>query len=279
VSAVAIIGGTGLYRLDGLEISERRVVPTPFGDPSAPLVLGRFGAHDVVFLPRHGTRHSLTPSEVNYRANIWALKHVGARLLISVSAVGSLRDDLRPGDFVLPTQYIDMAHGQRHKSFFGAGVVAHVSTASVANPGLAVALATAATRAGARIHAGGTYVGVEGPRLGTRAESFMFRTMGADVVGMTQVPEAFLAKEAQLSAATLAIVTDYDCWREGSEDVTVESVMRQYGQSVETVRATLTDLLSTPFDPPRDMHLAGAIMTPRASWPAERVAAIDTLLL
>ncbi len=280
MSKVAIIGGTGLYNLEGLEVTDEKTVETPFGAPSAPLIFGRAGAHDVIFLPRHGNRHHLIPSEVNYRANIWALKSAGATSLISVSAVGSLREELAPGGLALPTQYIDMAMGTRAKTFFGDGVVAHVSTAKVTNTALSDRLAAAALKAGATLHRDKTYVAVEGPRFGSRAESFWWRSAGADVVGMTQVPEVFLAREAQLAQSTIAVLTDYDCWRESDEDhVTVEAVMAQYAETLVLVRETLFTLLAEPWEPQaRPSDVAPSIMTPRASWPEGKAAMVDVLL-
>jgi 5'-methylthioadenosine phosphorylase len=274
---IGLIGGTGLYRLEGLEIEGRRAVNTPFGAPSDDLVFGRVGAHDVVFLPRHGATHHLLPMEINYRANVWALKHVGARAVVSVTAVGSLREPIAPGQFAVPSQYIDMAIGGRKKTFFGEGVAAHISTAQTAHPQLSERLCRAAQGAGATVHGDVTYVCVEGPRLGTVAESHLWRTAGADVVGMTQVPEAFLAKEAQLAHATLSVVTDYDCWRPQGH-VTLAAVFEQYARSIETVRATLFALLSEPWSLERDLHLEGAIMTPRSAWPAHKLPMMETLL-
>ncbi len=275
---IGIIGGTGLYQLEGLEITDKRIVETPFGLPSDALVFGKTGAHDVVFLPRHGVGHKLLPMEINYRANIWALKHVGVRALVCVTAVGSLREAIEPGHFALPSQYIDMAMGgNRAKSFFGEGVAAHISSATTTNAALADRIRAAGEAVGATMHTDKTYVCVEGPRLGTVAESLMWRTVGADVVGMTQVPEVFLAKEAQLTQATISVSTDYDCWKP-DEHVTVEAVFAQYRKSIDTVRAMLFELLSQPFEIERDMHLQGAIMTPREHWPAGKDRMIETLL-
>lgn len=278
MSKVAIIGGTGLYNLEGLEVTGEKIVETPFGTPSAPLVFGRAGAHDVIFLPRHGDRHHLIPSEVNYRANIWALKAAGATSLISVSAVGSLREELAPGGLALPTQYIDMAMGTRAKSFFGDGVVGHVSTASVTNSALHERIAGAARDCSVDLHTDKTYLCVEGPRFGTRAESFWWRSAGADVVGMTQVPEVFLAREAQLAAATICVVTDYDCWLDDpAHHVTVQQVIARYGEALGKVKQVLFGVLSKPVEVERPSDLRASIMTPEPLWGDKRDM-LDVLL-
>lgn len=211
---IGIIGGTGLYGMDAFEELAAHVVATPFGAPSAPVRIGMLGGKRVAFLARHGEHHEYLPSEINFRANIWALKSLAVRTVIGVSAVGSLRDELRPGDLVLPSQYIDSTRGLRAASFFGRGMVAHVSTAEPTCGATADCIARVARSLDFKLHEGRTYACVEGPRLGTRAESLMLRGIGADVVGMTNVPEVFLAREAQLGYCTIALVTDYDCWME-----------------------------------------------------------------
>lgn len=280
-SRIGIVGGTGLYKMQGLEVTDKKEVNTPFGAPSAPMTVGRLGAHEVVFVPRHGERHQALPSEINFRANIWALKELGARNVISVSATGSLREEIKPGDLVLPDQYFDWTRGRRAASFFGEGVVAHVSTAEPASRELADAIEAAAGRAGVAIHRDKTYACVEGPRLGTRAESFFLRGAGCDLVGMTNVPEAFLACEARLNYCTIAIATDYDCWLDDpSQHVSVEQVIALYGKSIVKVHSLLEALFRGDFDPdsvPLRASAAAAVMTPREALSADQQQMVDFL--
>jgi 5'-methylthioadenosine phosphorylase len=269
-----IIGGTGLYRLEGVEVLERQEHDTPFGRPSAPVTIGRIGTRRVAFLPRHGEQHTLTPSEINFRANIWAMKAAGAREIISVSATGSLREDLRPGELVMPSQYFDWTRGRRAGTFFGDGIVAHISAAEPTCPELVDRVVAAGARVGVSLQTGGTYACVEGPRLGTRAESFFLRGAGCDLVGMTNVPEAFLAREAQLSYATLAVVTDYDCWKDDpTEHASVELVFARYRAAIVEVMQVLQAYLSAPEgvdSPPARSALAGAVLTPAEAMSPEQ---------
>lgn len=263
---LGIIGGSGFYQLEQLQVSEQCTVTTPYGSPSAALTLGSYQTHPVAFLPRHGGTHGLIPSQINYRANIWALKEAGVTQVIAVSAVGSLRQEIAPGHFVIPSQYIDHTKGIRPHTFFGDGIVAHVSTAQPVCPSLSLALSDAASGLGFVTHTDKTYVCVEGPRLGTRAESFFLRdSMGADVVGMTNVPEVFLAREAQISYATLAVVTDYDCWQDDPNlHVTVEEVIRRFGESIGNAKSIVQAVLKSP-PAANDEHrcaLAAAVLTP-----------------
>lgn len=266
---LGVIGGSGFYQLENLTIREQRAVSTPYGEPSAPLTVGELDGQAVAFLPRHGGSHALIPSQINYRANIWALKQAGVRQVLSVSAVGSLQQDLAPGHFVIPSQYIDHTKGIRAHTFFGDGIVAHVSTAQTICPALAGALAAAAGKLGYSVHTDKTYVCVEGPRLGTRAESFFLRdAMRADVVGMTNVPEVFLAREAQLCYATLAVVTDYDCWQDDpAMHVTVEEVIRRFGESIGNAKAIVQAVLqdAPAVDEAHRAALASALLTPADS--------------
>ena len=242
---IGIIGGTGLYRIEGLEVREKRAVDTPFGAPSAAVVLGEWNGREVAFLPRHGTAHQLLPSEIPYRANIWALKQVGVRQVVGVSAVGSLQMEIEPGDLAIPSQYFDWTRGRRASSFFGDGLVAHVSTAEPTCPALADRLAAAAAALGNRLHTRCTYACVEGPRLGTRAESeFLRGPARCHLVGMTNVPEAFLAREAQLCYCTIAIATDYDCWLDDPEQhASVERILPLYRATLGRVPDILLRLL------------------------------------
>jgi len=237
-TVLGIIGGSGLYELDGLEHTRWESVPSSFGAPSDALLFGELAGVDLVFLPRHGRGHVLSPSEINYRANIDALKRAGATDLISISACGSLREDLHPGHFVLVDQFIDRTFA-RDKSFFGRGCVAHVSIAHPVCPKLVDALARAAEAEGLPYRRGGTYVVMEGPQFSTLAESNLYRSWGCDVVGMTNMPEAKLAREAELPYATVAMVTDYDCWHPDHDHVDVASIIRVLNENVVHARALL----------------------------------------
>lgn len=276
-----IIGGTGLYKMPGLEITERREIETPFGAPSAPLTIGRVHDQEVVFLPRHGEGHGILPSEICFRANIWALKQAGARNVISVSATGSLREEIEPGDIVVPSQYFDWTRGRRVPTFFGDGMVGHISTAEPTSRELTDAICEAAARAGVKIHRDKTYACVEGPRLGTRAESFFLRGAGCDLVGMTNVPEVFLACEARLNYCTIAIATDYDCWLDDpSQHVSVEAVIALYGKSIVKVQQLLDALFTGDYSAgsiPLRPGVAGAVMTPAAQLSAEQKRILDFL--
>jgi 5'-methylthioadenosine phosphorylase len=221
---IGIIGGSGLYEIDGLHQVKRVTLATPFGSPSSPVVLGELDGVRVAFLSRHGRGHRLSPSEINYRANVYALKAIGVRRVISVSAVGSMKDSVKPGDVVLPDQFIDLTK-RRFSTFFEGGVVAHVAFGDPVCASLATSLLGAGRSVGATVHQGGTYLCMEGPQFSTKAESNLYRQWGVSVIGMTNMPEAKLAREAELCYATVALVTDYDCWHESEEPVTVEAIL------------------------------------------------------
>ena len=238
---IGIIGGSGLYAIDALEDVERLVIDTPWGAPSDTLVRGRIGTTNFVFLPRHGRGHRLSPTEVNARANIHALKLAGCTDVLAISAIGSLREELPPGRFVAVDQFIDRTV-HRDTSFFGAGLVAHVSMADPVCPRLSVFAAEAGERAGASVARGGTYLAMEGPQFSTRAESYLYRQWGADVIGMTAMPEAKLAREAELPYALIGMVTDYDCWREDEAHVEVDAVLAQLSANAATARELVTQL-------------------------------------
>ena len=244
---LGVIGGSGLYDPEGFENAREVAVETPFGAPSDVLWVGETPDATLVFLARHGRGHRLLPHEINYRANIYALKSLGVEWLVSVSAVGSMRDDIRPGDVVIVDQFIDRTSG-RAATFFGDGVVAHVSMADPVSALLSELLhsaAVASIEAGGkseRVHRGGTYVVIDGPQFSTRAESRLYRTWGADVIGMTNMPEAKLAREAEMSYATLALCSDYDCWRQGEADVSVAAVLEILRQNAALAREILRDL-------------------------------------
>lgn len=259
---LAVIGGSGLYQMPGLTDVDEVRVSTPWGDPSDAVIHGRLGDTAMLFLPRHGRGHRVSPTAINYRANLWALKKLGATQVLSISAVGSLREEIVPGHLVAVDQFIDRTR-HRASSFFDEGVVAHVSVADPVCPVLAGALAAAARATGATVHEGGTYVCIEGPRFSTRAESHLWRAWGASVVGMTNVPEAFLARECELPYATLALATDYDCWREHDEvDVTaILAVIRDNVARAQEVVRALAATLPDPAKSPATGALRYAVMT------------------
>lgn len=236
-TVLGVIGGSGLYAMEALEKVAETIPETPFGQPSSPVVSGALGDHRVLFLARHGLGHVLAPTQVNYRANVYALKALGATHLLSISAVGSLREELEPGHVLLPSQLLDRTT-RRVSTFFDDGLVAHVAVADPYCPFLSEVVADAAEVTGAVVHRDKTYVCIEGPRFSTRAESHAHRALGADVVGMTAAPEAFLAREAELPYATLALVTDYDCWRP-REDVDVPSVLAIVRANVARAKAII----------------------------------------
>ncbi|HIF64511.1 MAG TPA: S-methyl-5'-thioadenosine phosphorylase [Deltaproteobacteria bacterium] len=244
---LGIIGGTGLYDMEALEDRESVSVDTPFGAPSDDVLTGVLAGSRLAFLPRHGRGHRLLPSELNSRANIWALKKLGVDSLVSVSAVGSLREDIAPGDLVLPDQFIDRTWG-RESTFFGDGLVAHVAFGDPVCGQLSARVFAAAEAGGARAHRGGTYVCIQGPAFSTRAESRLFRSWGGDVVGMTNLPEARLAREAELCFATLALATDYDCWREEEAAVDAGSIMEVLAANVTLARDVVTRVAAS-YDP------------------------------
>lgn len=266
---LAIIGGTGIYELPGLEIEERLSATTPFGAPSGEVVRGRLHGAHVLFLARHGAGHRLLPHEVNYRANVFALKRAGATMLLGFSAVGSLAMDVAPGTLAIPEQYVDWTRGARERSFFGNGVAAHVSTARPVSAALVDAVTAAAMSVGVPVRRGLTYACVEGPRLGTQAESQLLRQLGCHLVGMTNVPEVFLAREAQLAYATVGLVTDYDCWLDDpAQHVSVGAIFELYGRTLATAREVLDSVLKATLPMPEPeirQALHGALLTPIAA--------------
>ena len=280
---IGIIGGTGLYRMEALQVTQTREVSTPFGPPSSPIVLGVLQGRDVAFLARHGLHHDLLPGEINFRANIWALKSVGVRTVIGVSAVGSLREEIRPGDLSLPSQYLDFTKGQRAATFFGRGMVAHISTAQPVCAATAGLIARVARSLGTKVHENKTYACVEGPRLGTRAESFFLRGAGADLVGMTNVPEAFLAAEAQLGYCTISLATDYDCWLEdASQHVSADQVIALFHKNLGKVQQLICGAVAEYVEDesrPCRHALRTAIVTPREQMTDEQRGIVDFLLV
>jgi 5'-methylthioadenosine phosphorylase len=253
---LGIIGGSGLYAIDGLEDRREETVDTVWGAPSDTLVRGRIGEVELVFLPRHGKGHLLTPTEVPYRANIAALKAAGCTDVLSVSACGSLQEQYAPGDFVAVDQFIDRTFA-REKTFFGAGMVAHVSMAQPVCARLSGLAADAVAAAGGKVHRGGTYLAMEGPQFSSLAESKLYRSWGCDVIGMTNMPEAKLAREAELPYATLAMVTDYDCWRAETEAVTVTNVLEIMHQNSALARQAIVRLANWLNETPRTLSPQG----------------------
>mgnify|MGYP001558806000 FL=1 len=239
---IGIIGGSGLYNIEGLRKITERSVRTPFGVPSDKVVLGELDGIRIAFLSRHGRGHRINPSGINYRANIYALKSLGVRRVISVSAVGSMKESIKPGDVVLPDQFIDLTK-QRASTFFEGGIVAHVAFGEPICAPLAADLLAAARSVGAPVHRGGVYLCVEGPQFSTKGESRLYRQWGVDVIGMTNMPEAKLAREAELCYATVALVTDYDCWHETEEAVTVDAILAVLGQNVALAKRMLRQVV------------------------------------
>ena len=239
---IGIIGGSGLYDIPGLERREKRRIETPWGPPSDDLLFGELGGAQCVFLPRHGSGHTTSPSHLNYRANIDALKRAGCTDILSMSAVGSLKEELPPGHFVIVDQFIDRSFA-REKSFFGEGCVAHVSVADPVCPRLGDALEASARRLGLPVTRGGTYLVMEGPQFSTRAESNLYRSWGCSVIGMTNMPEAKLAREAEMCYATVAMVTDFDCWHTEHEAVTVDQVVRVLLGNADKARSLVADVV------------------------------------
>lgn len=261
---LGVIGGSGLYAMEGLEDLQEHTVDTTYGAPSDVIVSGRLGPTRMLFVPRHGRGHRLAPHEINYRANVLALKMLGAEQLVSVSAVGSMKETIHPGDVVLVDQLIDRTRHRANTFFEGIGVVAHVELAEPIDGALQQALYRAALETGVRTHRGGTYVCIEGPQFSTRAESNLFRSWGVDVIGMTNFPEARLAREAELPYATVALATDYDCWHQSEESVSVEAVLAVMKKNVvvaqEILRRVATDLPDAN-ESPASRALEHAIVT------------------
>src|SRR5213594_2346402 len=268
---LGVIGGSGLYELPGLSAVERVRLETPFGAPSDEFVIGRLAGTRLVFLPRHGRGHRLLPGELNFRANVYGMKRLGVDWIVSVSAVGSLRDEITPGHVVVPDQFIDRTR-HRVSTFFGHGLVAHVAFADPLCPNLSRVLVDAARAEGATVHAGGVYVCMEGPQFSTRAESHLYRSWGAHVIGMTNLQEAKLAREAEICLATMALATDYDCWNTAHGDVQIEDVIRVLQANVDLARRTIARVaahLPERRGCPCPDALENAIITEKSAIPAE----------
>jgi 5'-methylthioadenosine phosphorylase len=267
---IGIIGGTGLYHVEGLDQTRWVAVKTPFGSPSDRLLTGILGGREVVFLPRHGRRHHLLPSELNHRANIWALKKLGVEWLIGVSAVGSLQARYQPCDIVLPTQFVDRTKKSAEHTFFGRGIVAHVAFAHPICEELRRLLFETARALGARVHDGGIYVNMEGPAFSTQAESMTNHNLGYDVIGMTNLGEAKCAREAEIAYATISMVTDYDAWRDNGEHVSVDQILDYLRRNAELAKAIITQAIPRIPTTACKCHsaLKTAILTDRKQWPA-----------
>lgn len=280
---LAIVGGTGLYQLPELQVDETISTTTPFGEPSGSVQKGRYRDKEIIFLSRHGAGHRLLPHEVNYRANIYALKQAGATQLLGFSAVGSLRSQFSPGDLVMPEQYFDWTRGRREQTFFGRTVACHVSTAHPVSASLVKAVVAAGEQSNITIHRGATYACVEGPRLGTRAESLFLRDAGCDLVGMTNIPEVFLAREAQIAYATVGLVTDYDCWLDDpAQHVSAIGIFELYGRTLQKAVQVLDTFLQGPLPEPESnirTALSRAMLTPYETLSSEQRAWIDVLSL
>ncbi|HEY7268702.1 MAG TPA: S-methyl-5'-thioadenosine phosphorylase [Dehalococcoidia bacterium] len=279
-ATLAVIGGSGFYQMHGLKDVRSVTVDTPYGGPSDSIVLGRYEGTEMAFLPRHGAGHHIAPSEIPQQANIWALASLGVRQIISVSAVGSLKEDIAPLDMVLPDQLIDRT-SLRDPSFFGRGIVAHISFDEPLCPSMRAAIGAAASASGLRTHEGGALVVIEGPAFSTRAESEVYRSWGASVIGMTALPEARLAREAGICYATLACVTDYDTWHESEEKVSVELIVANLQKNVAAARGIVAAVASNP--PGRDacdcaFALRDAIITRLDAVPDERKAELGPVL-
>jgi len=277
---IGVIGGTGLYHLEGFTHQKWVKVKTPFGPPSDALLTGKLAGRDVVFLPRHGRSHGILPSELNHRANIWAMKKLGVQWIISVSAVGSLQKNYRPCDIVLIDQFLDRTKQSSNHTFFGRGIVAHVAFAAPVCDELRRLLLRTAITAGANVHDGGTYVCMEGPAFSTRAESLANHRAGYDVIGMTNLGEAKCAREAEIAYATLAMVTDFDCWKQ-DEHVTLDIIIANLNRNADTAKKVVARAVAQiPAEPGWKAHsaLKNAFLTSKKFWPKKTVAELRPIL-
>lgn len=281
MTTIGVIGGSGLYEIEGLTHIEEVKVETPFGDPSDAFITGELEGVKMVFLPRHGRGHRYLPSEVPYRANIYGMKKLGVQRIISVSAVGSMKEEIVPGHIVIPDQFFDRTQGKRASTFFGNGVTGHVQFADPVCSELSGVLFDAGQSAGATVHKGGTYICIEGPNFSTRAESMIYRSWGVDIIGMTNIPEARLAREAEICYGTVALATDYDCWHDGHDDVTVEAVLEIIRQNVATARDIIKQAVLALSAEPKcacGSSLQYAIMTDRTLIPEQTRKDLDPIL-
>ncbi len=275
---LAVIGGSGIYKLDAIKVKDSIPVTTPFGNPSAEIMLCEVDNSEFYFLPRHGHGHHLTPSEVNYRANIYALKKLGVETIVSVSAVGSLKEECAPKHFVFVDQFIDWTKGKRERTFFDRGMVGHVSNANPVDSDLQKRLFEYSKEVGISSHLGGSYICIEGPQFSTKSESNIYRSFGASVIGMTNVPEAFLAKEAGMAYATVAMVTDYDCWKE--EHCTVQEIMEvmksNYESAQKFIKAAIPGLTKKPIQVKKENQFA--VITDKSLLNSHHKEILDVIL-
>ena len=280
-NAIGVIGGSGLYELEGLTDIEEIKVETPFGEPSDVFISGQFGGRRVCFLPRHGRGHRILPSELNHRANIWGLRSLNVRWIIAVTAVGSLREEYRPRDIVLPDQFYDRTSRRAEHTFFGNGIVAHVEFGDPVCTQLRDLIFETTEKLGKTVHNGGTYVNMDGPAFSTRAESETNRKLGFDLIGMTNLPEAKLAREAEIALATMAMITDYDCWKVEEDNVNAHSVIEHIQANAASAREILEKLIPlVPTEPdwPEHKSLDNALFTPRENWPTNTAEALRPIL-
>lgn len=279
---VGVIGGSGLYEIEGLTDVQTISVDTPFGKPSDDIIVGTLEGVRVAFLPRHGKGHRISPSELPTQANVWAMKSLGVTHLISISAVGSLREEMAPRDIVIPDQILDRTKGVRPATFFGDGIVVHISFAEPFCPELRRIMYEAAVEVGATVHNGGTMVVMEGPQFSTKAESHFYRQIGGDLIGMTALPEAKLAREAEICYCTMAMVTDYDVWRETEDTVTADMVvanlLANVGTAKEVLRKALPHIAASQCTGPCGNALANAFITQPQAMPPERVKELELLI-
>ncbi len=275
---IGVIGGSGVYKIEGIEVVKEHKVSTPFGAPSSEIIEANLHGTSFYFIPRHGKSHSFTPSEVNYRANIFALKELGVEYIISVSAVGSLKEEFPPASFVIPDQFIDWTKGTRARTFFGNGIVGHVSVAEPVDTQLQKMIVEVCKEVGVKHGSGGSYICIEGPQFSSKAESNIYRSFGASVIGMTNVPESYLAKEAGIAYATIAMVTDYDCWKE--EHCTLEEIMKVMATNNQSAHAVLKKLLpklsANPFKIKKENTFA--VMSKPEKLSADQTRILEVLL-
>jgi len=279
--AIGIIGGSGLYQMDEVRDPKEHKIKTPFGAPSDTLIGGKIGDRQIYFLPRHGRGHRILPHELNHRANIWALRSLNVRWIICVTAVGSLQEKYAPRDVFLPSQFYDRTSTRSGHTFFGEGIVAHITFADPISSKLRNILAESARAVGVTVHDGGTYVNMDGPAFSTRAESELNRRHGFDVIGMTNLPEAKLAREAEIALATMAMITDYDCWKVEEEPVSAQTVFGHLTANAETARRVLVEAIPrVPSEPnwPEHTALDSALTTAREFWPEVTIRKLEPIL-
>lgn len=279
--AIGIIGGSGLYQMEGVKDPTEERVETPFGQPSDALIGGKMHGRQIYFLPRHGRGHRLLPHELNHRANIYALRLMNVRWIICVTAVGSLQEKYAPRDVLLPSQFYDRTSQRADHTFFGSGIAAHIGFADPISTNLRAILKEAAGKVGVKVHDGGTYVNMDGPAFSTRAESELNRRQGFDVIGMTNLPEAKLAREAEIALATMAMITDYDCWKIEEEAVSAQAVFGHLTANADTAKKILAQVIPrVPTEPnwPEHSSLDAALTTARELWPAETLQKLNAIL-